>query len=228
MVLDCSTDNSNDYYGLGVRIGIYFVWLTSYLANNFLPSEIAGGLDTNTIFMLSLLTSIFYGTFTKQLVNTDALVLMHLSGGFLFGVLSIWGYRTLHHVREGPRAIRHFGRFGTHCRLTLSMAISAYGLWFWYNGVKPDSSLIQNVDIDGHQECPPLTTFFLAKLLVNGGIRIFYLFICIGCSIYFGGMVLAAIFVSSLRLMRQFGLIKTDDGNKKMTAKRETGLTRKE
>lgn len=42
--LDCTTEFSGDYYGFGVRLGVYFAWLSSYFANMLLPSEIAGKL----------------------------------------------------------------------------------------------------------------------------------------------------------------------------------------
>jgi hypothetical protein len=86
--LDCSSASSGDLYGLGVRIGIYCIWLTSYLANTFVPSEISGSLDANAIFLLALIVTLFKGTAAdgpEKLKYIDGLVLMHLCSGYIFG-----------------------------------------------------------------------------------------------------------------------------------------------
>ncbi len=46
-------------------------------------------------------------TITKVLTQLDCVILMHLSGGTVFSVLSLWGYRTCHYEAEGPKGIRH-------------------------------------------------------------------------------------------------------------------------
>lgn len=86
----CQTERAPDYYGLGVRLGIYFSWLQGYIANTLLPSEAAGALDANTIFLLTLLVAMINCSRVRMLTQIDGLVLMHLSGGTIFGVLSIW------------------------------------------------------------------------------------------------------------------------------------------
>jgi hypothetical protein len=70
------------------RIGIYCVWLTSHLANNYVPSEIAGSLDANAIFLLALIVTLFKGTAAtgdEKLKYIDGLILMHLCSGYIFG-----------------------------------------------------------------------------------------------------------------------------------------------
>jgi hypothetical protein len=133
--IHCQTARAPDYYGLGVRLGIYFAWLQAYIANLFLPSEIAGALDTNVIFLFTLLVAMIKCSSVNMLEQIDGLILMHLSGGTIFGILSIWGYRTSLYTLEGPKAIKHFGGFGTHFRLLVTLAISIFGLWFWMFGV---------------------------------------------------------------------------------------------
>lgn len=132
----CETSRAPDYYGLGVRLGIYFAWMQAYIANNFLASEIASASDTNTIFLLVVLIAMIKCSSIKMLEQVDGLILMHLSGGFLFGSLSLWGYRTRRYMDDGPKAIRFFGGFGTHSRLIVSLAVSIYGLWYWAFGVR--------------------------------------------------------------------------------------------
>lgn len=184
--LDCTTDVSLDYYGFGVRLGVYFAWLGSYLANTLLPDEIPGSLDTNTIFLLALLISLFNATHSNNLYQIDGLVVLHLSSGFLFSCLSIWGYRTLHYQKEGIRGITKYGGVGTHCRLILITAISVYGAWFWWEGVV--DGLVAAPD-----PCNQIYTWFFGKWPISGGIHIFYVIITLGCSMYYGSMCIVAV-----------------------------------
>jgi hypothetical protein len=185
--LDCTTDFSNDYYGFGVRLGVYFSWLSSYFANLLLPSEIAGSLDTNAIFLLALIASLFTGTHMHQIQQIDALIIMQLSSGFLFSCLSVWGYRTSYYQKEGPAAIKRFGGLGTHCRLILIAAISTYGAWFWWEGLE-DGLLVSPIP-----GCENIYTWFFAYFTVRGGIDKFYIVITIGCSIYYWAMIFVAL-----------------------------------
>ena len=192
--LDCSSPVSNDYYGEGVRIGIYLTWFTSWVANSFVEEEIAGALDANTIFLMAVLISMLKATARSELAYIDGLILMQLSAGFLFGCLSLWGYRTVWYYKQGPAAIRHFGGFGTHARLLLMFGISVYGIWFWVEGIQ--DGLIIVTDENGNErpcQCYPLRTFFFVKLLVPGGIRYFYIVMSTGTAVYFGIMLLIAL-----------------------------------
>jgi hypothetical protein len=202
--LDCTTSESGDYYGFGVRLGVYFTWLSSYFANTMLPGEVSGSLDTNCIFLLALLASLFRGTLSGTLYQIDGLMVMHLSSGFLFSSLSIWGYRTLYYQHEGPKAIEHFGGWGTHIRLALITSISLYGAWFWWEGI--EDGLKVN-EAPGAPECKQLWTWFFHTWNVDGGIHIYYIVVTIGCAIYFGIMCFIAFLAWFLKIYRR-GLIE--------------------
>lgn len=195
--LNCTTTYSSDYYGFGVRLGVYFAWLTSYFANTMLASEISGSLDTNCIFLVALLISLFRGTINNQLYQIDGLILMHLASGFLFSSLSIWGYRTLVYQTDGPRGIRQFGGWGTHGRLALITAISVYGTWFWWEGTEDGLALAQD------ERCQTLKTWLFATFTVGKGINIYYIMVSLGCSIYFGSMCVAGVFASGFKLFKR-------------------------
>jgi hypothetical protein len=232
--LNCSSMFSGDYYGLGVRLGVYFTWATSWLANTFVEEEISRALDTNSIFLLALLTSIFKGTTaqgSEKLAYIDGLVLMQLCAGYLFGILSLWGYRTRHYTKEGPKAVRHYGRIGTHCRLGLATAIGIYGIWFWGYGIRYDlgRGLAIVTDDKGDprpRECYPVYVFFFAKLDVLGGIRIFYIITTISTTLFYGTMLLAAV-AERIRHLTQV-LRKEKGDEKRETFQYETGLTKRE
>lgn len=50
----CVIEGSPDFYGLGIRIGIYLQYITTFGANLFHKEGIDGNLTTNTIFLLAL------------------------------------------------------------------------------------------------------------------------------------------------------------------------------
>lgn len=232
--LDCSSKFSGDYYGIGVRLGIYFIWLTSWVANTFIEEEISGALDANSIFLFALLVSIFKGSAVRgkaQLAYIDGLVLMQLCCGYLFGTLSMWGYRTARYQKEGPRAVRHFGKIGTHCRLLLATAISIYGIWFWTYGIRYDlgHGLQRVTDENGiprSPKCYPVYVFFFAKLNVLHGIRILQVIMTTCTAVYYGTMLLTAV---AERIRHLIEVIRHERGHERReTFKYETGLTKKE
>ncbi|OLE52728.1 MAG: hypothetical protein AUG51_16685 [Acidobacteria bacterium 13_1_20CM_3_53_8] len=232
--LNCSSRFSGDYYGLGVRLGIYLTWVSSWLANTFIPGEISGGLDANSIFLFAVLISIIKGTVvggSEKLAYIDGLVLMQLCCGFVFGVFSLWGYRTTHYAKEGPKAVRRFGKIGTHCRLGLLTAISVYGIWFWSYGIRYDlrHGLAIVTDENGDPrppECYPVYIFFFAKLNVLGGIKTLYLIMTSGTALYYIIMLVAAV-AERVRHLIQF--FRKEKGHAmRETFKYHTGLSRKE
>jgi hypothetical protein len=232
--LNCASKFSVDYYSVGPRLGIYFIWLTSWLANTFIEEEISGALDANSIFLFALLLSIFLGSARSgmtKLAYIDGLVLMHLCCGYLFGTLSIWGYRTTRYQKEGPRAVRHFGKIGTHCRLLLATAISIYGIWFWTYGIRYDlgHGLLRVTDENGNPrspKCYPVYVFFFAKLNVLKGIRILYVIMTTCTAAYYVTMLLAAF---AERIRHLIEVIRQERGHERReTFKYETGLTKKE
>jgi hypothetical protein len=208
--LECHSDASGDYYGLGIRIGIYFAWLNAYLANVVVPGEFAGAAAANTIFLLTLFIAITKDSMGGSLTQVDVLVLMHLCGGATFGVLSIWGYRTRLYADKGPKAVGYFGSYGTHLRIAMSFAISVYGLWFWAWGVT--GGLRQLGPGDGMESgknsdaCTPVYTFFFTKIRADEGIRYYYIIVCAGCTLYFGAMLLASSLTVWFSLERLLGL----------------------
>lgn len=228
----CLSDSATDYYGLGVRLGIYFAWLGSYIANTLLPSEFAGAVDTSAVFLLALLVAMTNDSRGHTLTQIDGLTLMHLCGGTVFGVLSLWGYRSRLYVDQGLHAVRNFGGFGTHLRLATSLGVSIYGLWFWVYGVS-ESLIVLGSDRDiaegpNPPECETLYTFFFAKLKATGGIRYYYTVVCALCCLWFGVMFIVSVIAgvasfSKIRSLSEF--FSWGSGNR---GKYATGFTRRE
>ncbi|KIW89705.1 uncharacterized protein Z519_09861 [Cladophialophora bantiana CBS 173.52] len=220
----CQSARAPDYYGIGVRLGIYFSWFTGWVANSFVPGDIGGALDTNAIFLFANLVAMVRCTITKVLTQLDCVILMHLSGGTVFSVLSLWGYRTCHYLGEGPKGIRHFGGFGTHLRLVLSMAVAVYGPWFWWFGIVPETTAVM---IDAGP-CRTVYTFMFAKVRADGGVRIFNIIVCIGCVIYFGVMLLASFLALFARFAKGVDLAKQGKWRTSTRLHYATGLYQKE
>ncbi|KIW00119.1 uncharacterized protein PV09_08301 [Verruconis gallopava] len=80
----CEIDRTSDYYGLGVRMGVFAAWMTSWIANVAVQDEISGALDTNAIFLFALVIAIVRCTITNLVSRIDGLMLMHLSLGTVF------------------------------------------------------------------------------------------------------------------------------------------------
>jgi hypothetical protein len=217
----CATDRSSDYYGLGVRLGIYLGWITSWLANVSVPDEIAGSLDTSAIFLFAVVVALVRCTITGLVSRLDGLILMHLAGGAVFSVMSLWGYRTCYYINQGPRGIANFGGWGTHLRLLLCMTVSGYGLWYWYYGV--NGSLYSGPA--GDPDCGQQYTFFFAKLPVDGGIRYWYIFVCSCCTAYFAVMTVASFLGPITRLMKMRWLAKYKFFHYSSRLKYATGFT---
>ncbi|KAK3353885.1 hypothetical protein B0T25DRAFT_222198 [Lasiosphaeria hispida] len=229
--LQCQSELATDYYGLGVRLGVYFAWLGSYIANTILPSECGSAADTSTIFLLTLLIAMAGDARTGELTQIDGLILMHLCGGTVFGVVTLWGYRTRLYRNHGPRAVRMFGGFGTHIRLIVSLGVSIFGLWFWLYGVTGSLRAMgpdDGTDPPNSADCGVLYTFFFAKVRADSGVRFYYVIVCLSCILWFGTMLL----VSSLAALASFDRIKSLVEYSKWTSlnrvKYATGFTHKE
>lgn len=195
----CQFKGNPDVYGLGVRLGayhslvmsrtgkaksasgIYLQWLGSYLSNNFIPEEISSQLDANAIFLFALFLAMMKNTLdsTSEFHALDALVLLELSFGYFFSVLSIFGYRTLL-VERGNK----ISTIGTYFRLLITTGVSGYAVWFWFAG---HASLLQS-------PCGlPTKMFFFTNLDIKGAVRHFWRVTAILCVAYYGLLTIAAL-----------------------------------
>ena len=198
----CDIDGNPDLYGLGVRlgiflpyqvilsqaltgycmkIGIYFQWLGSYLSNNFLPGEISTNLDANSIFLIALFVAVAKGSYDHSIGSIDALVLLELSYGYFFSVLSLFGFRSRFCNHDGKGKEVLISTIGTYLRIMLTAAISGYAVWFWFYAIE-----------DLQQAPCEEVIFFFGKLEVLKSIRTFFKFASVMCLIYYGTIALVA------------------------------------
>ncbi|KAL9612998.1 MAG: hypothetical protein Q9167_002431 [Letrouitia subvulpina] len=155
-------EGNPDFYGLGIRVGIYLQWSTAILANYLHTDGISENLDTNATFLLALFVALATATAGAKVRPEEVAVLLQLCFGFLLAVLSIWGHRLVADKRKKPAEPIRFPLMGSFFRLTLATAICAYAVWYWFVGVK-------RLEV---AECPAYI-FMFAKANIGGGIRFF-------------------------------------------------------
>ncbi len=195
---ECGFDGNPDFYGLGIRLGIYLQWIASFLANLFLKRAVAGSLETNSIFLLAVFIALAESSRTSMVQSAEVLVLLHLCFGFILSVLTVWGHRTRSSGGGSgddppPRSL-----LGSVARLALIAMISAYGAWFWWRGLDTLSS--------GSPECP-VYTFILSKQDAFGPLKVFYRIQSFIVLIVYGFLFLREVF-----LLVGFFFISTSGG----------------
>lgn len=226
----CKSDRSDDYYGLGVRLGMYLTWFQAWIAFNFVPSEIQSALDANAIFLFAVILAMVRCTITDLILQVDALILTHLGAGTIFSVISIWGYRTRYYTLEGPaKAISHFGGFGTHMRLLLCVAFAAFSLYFWTEGMHgPNPGMIAGTGREEDPQCLVLYTFMFSHVEADGPVRLFYVVMCSLLLVYWGIMLITSSLAALARVMKMRMLMKAGQWRTSSRLHYATGLSRKQ
>ena len=143
----------------------------------FVTHEVSSSLDASAIFMMAIFAAIMVRTHQATLQLVDAIVMLQMSYGYLFSVLSLFGCRTKFYGKV------YVSIGGTYVRLFLTAATSGYSVWFWFFGV--------------HQmnkgPCEPVM-FMFAKVDILGGIRYFWRVMAVLCTAYFGLVFLIGMF----------------------------------
>lgn len=167
----CSVNGNPDFYGLGIRLGIYLQWSTLLLANYSLPEAIAANLETNTIFLLAIFVATIVATAQRSVQAAEIVVILHLCFGFLSSILSIWGHRTITRKSKSTR----FSLVGSSLRIALTTAICAYSVWFWFQGFEQTRS----------PTCSTYT-FIFTKLDIQEAVQIYFRFTSIIATLVYG------------------------------------------
>ncbi|KAK3676108.1 hypothetical protein LTR78_003858 [Recurvomyces mirabilis] len=136
----------------------------------------------DSIFLLALALTVTVLSVQKKIWVIDSNILLQLSFGFVFSVMTIWGRRTAFY-KQG-----HFGGWGTHFRLLLCAAVSGYSLWFWIDGVvDPTPNCFLRESRDG------LRWFMFANVKMSDSwVRTIAIVVSALASVYFGTMLLVA------------------------------------
>ena len=184
-------EGDSDTYGLGIRIGLYFQWITTSIAYNFVPSEAITMRGVNNCFQAAMFAGLLYLTITGgvsgHLHAVEAyLMLIFCMGGVCSGnsIAHSDGNGDDHERRSGDDHERRSGDAGGigstvvktgyayletstpggYVRLLLACGFIAYGLWFVFVGM--DGMLNAYPDDCNY-------AFFLARIDLFGGFRYF-------------------------------------------------------
>lgn len=159
----CPHEGNPDFYGLGIRVGIYLQLTTAIVAKYCYAGAIPENLTTNAIFLLALFDAVATATVGFELRPEEIVVLLQLCFGFLLSVLSILGGRLSRNDVTRQAGTLRAPPIASFLRLVLTVAICAYAVWFWFPGKD-----------EMRTEGCPAYMFFLTRTSIYGGVRIFF------------------------------------------------------
>ena len=138
----CNTRGNPDLYGLGIRLGIYFQLIATFISSRLLPEEVVTVWDTNSIFILAVFAAVASATTDQSVQYVEIFVMLQLMFAFLIAVdykdsRVIWyllSSVTILKKRDEDILIKHLtsSRVGRSWRTALSTAIACYNIWFWF------------------------------------------------------------------------------------------------
>ncbi|RPB18844.1 hypothetical protein L211DRAFT_686771 [Terfezia boudieri ATCC MYA-4762] len=170
-----------DTYGLGIRIGLYFQWVTSSIAYNLVPSEAINMRGVNNCFQLAMFAGLLYVTITngwkQQLHPMEAyLLLLFCMGGVCSGTTEVDDELDDQRPMIGVAARKSYAyleasSLGGYVRVLLGCGFIGYGLWFLFLGMDDMHNAFPN-------DCN--YAFFLTRVDLFGWFRTFLkvLFVC--------------------------------------------------
>lgn len=86
------TGNS-DLYGLGIRIGVYLQWVSSWLSNTFDSDSVAGTHTANSVFVFAIIIAVVQAAASKEVRPVEAFIMLQICFGYLVVALSLLGVR---------------------------------------------------------------------------------------------------------------------------------------
>ncbi|KAK0746917.1 hypothetical protein B0T18DRAFT_326773 [Schizothecium vesticola] len=117
----CAIVGVADLYGLGIRLGFYFQWLSTLLVTIFRQEEEALYRVVNLIFQLAVMTCLVFLTASDSIHASEVVISVWL----LMGALSSL-------TGDG---IVFLGTAAGTVRILFYAALSAYSTWFWFVGL---------------------------------------------------------------------------------------------
>lgn len=117
-----------DFYGLGIRLGIYFQWIAQFLANCFLSTEWKSILGASIVFALALTVAVLLLTFEHECTFTaEIIVILFIFWGGFLG--SYYGSPIMDDM---GRLVQQIKFLGTNSAATLPfLLMQIFSLWFW-------------------------------------------------------------------------------------------------
>jgi hypothetical protein len=149
--LVCGIPGNPDIYGLGIRLGLYLLWVATIFTYECLQDEISNAIDTNLIFFFSISIATFVISIQSPKPHAEEI--------YILLVLFFGGFVSL----AFPSKFGSFSMFGLAIRLYLFAGMASYSIWFWFGGM------------DRFQQQPCGSQAFLfAKVALFGRARTFF------------------------------------------------------
>ncbi|KAF2489232.1 hypothetical protein BU16DRAFT_567413 [Lophium mytilinum] len=82
-----------DLYGLGIRLGVYLQWVSTWLSISIDPDSAQETHDANSIFVFAIIIAVIQAAHQKSIKPVEAHLMLQICFGFYFTVLSILGIR---------------------------------------------------------------------------------------------------------------------------------------
>ncbi|KAK2774056.1 hypothetical protein CKAH01_13279 [Colletotrichum kahawae] len=91
----CAPVNGNpDFYGLGIRIGIYCQWVSSWLQVLIDPGSAEEVHKVNAIFVLAVIIATVVAQYDNSIQQIELYIMLQFAFGFFVAVLPIFGIRN--------------------------------------------------------------------------------------------------------------------------------------
>lgn len=106
-------DANVDFYGFGIRLGVYLQWFSSWISNTLDPESCSDNHEENSIFVLAFAVALAVAFRTSELKVSEVYILLLICTGYFCIVLSTWGIR-LHLLRPGAVHVSPLFWHGNH------------------------------------------------------------------------------------------------------------------
>ena len=125
-------DGNSDFYGLGIRLGLYLQWISSILANAYLKSErriMAGAYAASTLAMLIALLLLIFRH--KCVFTAEVIIMLYFLWGGWYQVMLPYMLRwnALYKSESRPEDTRLRGL--NIYLVFLNYSVAAVTAWFW-------------------------------------------------------------------------------------------------
>ncbi|KYK54771.1 hypothetical protein DCS_06731 [Drechmeria coniospora] len=130
MATDCTLKGNADLYGFGVRLGVYGQWIATLLTTVFDPVNEAPFRLLNLIIQASIFVGLCNESRMRPRADLTASGEANAVGAVVVQFLLCGSLSSV--TGDG---ISHFDHISGILRLVLHLALSAYGVWFWFRGV---------------------------------------------------------------------------------------------
>jgi len=87
-------EGNPDFYGLGIRLGVYLQVLSSWATNTLKDDAIADTHAANSIFLLAIVVSVLSATASQEIRPVEVWLMLQICLMFPLTVMSIFGVRT--------------------------------------------------------------------------------------------------------------------------------------